>query len=330
MTRPFLPVMVAASAMAFALSACGGESSGVVSAPAPVVAAPPVTPVTPPPVTTTAPLAASAPALPAFPQAVAGGPTMAAPGSTVLPLLQTVQVFTAATSTFRPDSATMNGGATLILDPAASRATFSIANGALGVSNTVLTKQPTTVFYETSGTSVIRLDFAALDWTAYGWWTVYPGGTNPVTTVHSSEFVTGFQTPGSAVPTTGSATFTGDAFGLTSGEFLFGTANLQANFANGTITGTLTDMLVGDAWMFGQFPWNSVSLSASFARGQSGFSGTTAVTSAPANSLSLAANATGTVVGSFFGPAAQELGAVWTLFDGTKSATGTIGAKKGP
>ena len=36
------------------------------------------------------------------------------------------------------------------------------------------------------------------------------------------------------------------------------------------------------------------------------------------------------IAGLFFGPAAEELGAVWTLSDGTRTAIGTIGAKTGP
>jgi len=243
---------------------------------------------------------------------------MAEPGATVFPLLQTVQV--ADNGTLRPSLNAMSGGATLTLDRSASRATFNIADGALEVSNVVLTKTPTTVYHETSGSTVIRLDFDALDWTAFGSWSVYPD-RNP--NGHYSEFVTGFQTPGTAVPTSGSATYDGVATG--NGGYLSGTAKLQTDFGARTVTGTLTDMRAGD-WDSGYLPWNTVSLSASFASGQSRFSGTTAVTSAPGNDRSLGAGAVGTVLGSFFGPNAQEVGAVWTLFDGTRSAVGTIGA----
>jgi hypothetical protein len=41
-------------------------------------------------------------------------------------------------------------------------------------------------------------------------------------------------------------------------------------------------------------------------------------------------NATGTLEGRFFGPSAQEAGAVWTLFDGTNAAIGTLGGRRGP
>jgi hypothetical protein len=42
----------------------------------------------------------------------------------------------------------------------------------------------------------------------------------------------------------------------------------------------------------------------------------------------LGPNATGTLEGKFFGPAAQEAGAVWTLFDGTRAAIGTLTGKR--
>jgi hypothetical protein len=42
----------------------------------------------------------------------------------------------------------------------------------------------------------------------------------------------------------------------------------------------------------------------------------------------MGSGATGTVEGRFFGPAGQEAGAVWTLFDGTKSAIGILTVKQ--
>jgi hypothetical protein len=105
---------------------------------------------------------------------------------------------------------------------------------------------------------------------------------------------------------------------------LAGDATLQTNFGTGTITGSLTNMTANGA------PWNSVSLAGTISGGQNYFSGTSGVSSAPAGPYSLSGSATGTFAGLFFGPNAQELGAVWTLFDGTNAAAGTIGAKSGP
>ena len=77
----------------------------------------------------------------------------------------------------------------------------------------------------------------------------------------------------------------------------------------------------------GGAPWNNVAFNSTITG--NGFSGTTSVTSSPAGPASLSAGATGTIEGKFFGPAAQEAGAVWTLFDGVKAAIGTL-TGKGP
>ena len=261
---------------------------------------------------------------------------MASPGSTVLPLLQTVQISTP--STIVPDAVTMNTGATVTLNRAASEATFNAANSALGASNVVLTQKPGLVYVGTSGANTIHIDglYAAsdLNWTDFGSWNVFPTNGDQAANRYHSEFVTGFQTPGSNVPTTGSATYSGRTLGQFfhggsgGSDVLAGAANLTADFANRTIMGSLTDMSVGDPWFTGSSPWNSVSLSASFASGQSAFTGTAAVTSAPNHDWALKAGATGTVAGSFFGPNAEEVGAVWTLFDGTSSAIGSLGARR--
>jgi hypothetical protein len=105
---------------------------------------------------------------------------------------------------------------------------------------------------------------------------------------------------------------------------LTGDATLQANFGAASITGSLTNMTADGT------PWNSVSLLGAISGGQNYFSGTTAVSSTPAGPSSLNGSASGTFAGLFFGPNAQELGAVWTLFDGTSAALGTIGAKTSP
>ena len=78
----------------------------------------------------------------------------------------------------------------------------------------------------------------------------------------------------------------------------------------------------------GTQPWNSVALSATISGAS--FTGNTAATSAPGNSASLSSSATGTIDGMFFGPKADEIGAVWNLHDGAGTAIGTIGGKYDP
>jgi C-lobe and N-lobe beta barrels of Tf-binding protein B len=151
-------------------------------------------------------------------------------------------------------------------------------------------------------------------------------------------YLYGYETPANAVPTTGSAHLAGwafvNVFAPVNGHILEsdlgngaiqGNAALSVDFASGNITGAFTNMRTATTSGPLQFvPWNDVSVTASIAAGTSKFSGTTAVTSAPQNTFSLSASATGHIDGGFYGPAAENLGAIWTLSDGTKSAIGGV------
>ena len=152
----------------------------------------------------------------------------------------------------------------------------------------------------------------------------------------ATAFASGYETPVSAVPTTGSATFAGYAAatvykpsnGAIMGVYVDGTANLAANFSSGQVTGAFTQMREeGGAPSATPTPWNDVSLNASIAAGTNRFSGTTAAASTPGTVMSLSGSATGRIDGAFYGPAAQNIGAVWSLSDGTGSAIGTVVAK---
>ncbi len=170
---------------------------------------------------------------------------------------------------------------------------------------------------------------------AVGLWDQRPNSTGPVQSSTAMSF--GYETPSSAIPKTGTAEFSGLAsasvFKPVSGTILetsiSGNADLSANFSSGQVTGALTQMKQYDG--MGTQPyhflqWNDVSLNASIAPGTSRFSGNTAATSAPGTGFSLAGSATGHIDGAFYGPATQNLGAVWSLSDGTGSAIGVIAA----
>ncbi|MEO6114179.1 MAG: transferrin-binding protein-like solute binding protein [Sphingomicrobium sp.] len=335
----YLKCMMAAS-IAISLGACGGGGGGgIASTPAPPAPAPPAPPPLIPAAVVGAPAPATAPNGTLFPRATPGGPTFQAQPMTVFPLLQTVM--SSGSGTVRADTATMSGGATLTFDSIAANANddsyrFNVGNAALGVSDVLLSFQPSSGTYGASlsngGTATLnRLN---LSWTSFGSWAV----VMPDRTRTDAAFVTGYQTPVASVPTTGTATYYGSTSGKTfhpqQGEVngarsfdITGTATLQANFASGVITGNLTNMLSNASWD-DMVPWNSVSLVASISGGQ--FTGTSAATSSPGTYGTLSASATGTFNGMFFGPSAQELGAVWTLSDGTGSAIGTIGATTTP
>jgi hypothetical protein len=137
------------------------------------------------------------------------------------------------------------------------------------------------------------------------------------------------------MPTAGTATYTGIVEGTVFfhpgyGEqsthcfcglsSLAGNASFTANFGTRNVSGNLTNMTADES------PWNNVAFNSTITGNV--FSGTTSVTSVPAGNASLGANATGTLEGRFFGPTAQEAGAVWTLFDGTNAAIGTLTGKQ--
>ncbi|HEX5279981.1 MAG TPA: transferrin-binding protein-like solute binding protein [Micropepsaceae bacterium] len=165
-----------------------------------------------------------------------------------------------------------------------------------------------------------------LDWGLWG----DIGGGNPLVGGTAGAYVVGYEAPLSTIPSSGQASFAGNAFGSVFASFdghvksvtVYGNASLSVDFASGAVIGALTAMAAGGA------PWNDVSLSATIAAGSTRFSGSTGVTAAPANPFALGASATGHIDGAFFGPTAQTIGAVWTLSDGTAAAVGALSVSR--
>ncbi len=171
---------------------------------------------------------------------------------------------------------------------------------------------------------------------AIGQWGQFPSpGNSPQS---ATAFVFGYETPTTAMPANGTANFSGSAsanvFKTVGPNILLtavsGNANLSVNFGSGQVTGAFTNMQQWDGKYMpaGNLPWNDVSLTAGIGTGSNKFSGSTAVTSTPGTTFSLAGTATGHIDGAFYGPAAQDLGAVWSLSDGTASALGELQAKQ--
>ncbi|MBV9510414.1 MAG: transferrin-binding protein-like solute binding protein, partial [Caulobacteraceae bacterium] len=177
-----------------------------------------------------------------------------------------------------------------------------------------------------------------LDYAIMGEWLLKDASDANVT--HAGVFLAGYQTPAANMPTSGTATYSlngaaaGElfvpakpgSFGQTSQLNLTGDVSLTADFTagGGTISGSLTNMVASAPGSTTTTPWNSVTLTGSISG--DAFSGTTAATSAPTNADALASSATGSLNGGFYGPRADEVGAVWTLADGAKSAVGVFGA----
>jgi len=311
-------------ALALGLTACaGGEGLGYSPAP-------PATPTpTPTPTSTatalsiSAPMRASTPTDTAAVLASTGGPnfTSGTPASTVFPLLQTVMIYGASAA--QPDTAANSAGGT---------ATFQ--QGALNLNVAAFRNALPDYRYSSSG-------YANLDWTRAGYWVTGGNKWDYDDAVGlNGVFLAGYQTPQSGMPATGTATYAGLVQGTVfhlgqAGDYpngtggsthcacdvlpLSGNALFTANFGARSVAGTMTGMTVGSA------AWNDVAFNSTITG--NGFSGTTNVTSAPAGRDSLTGSATGTIQGLFFGPTGEEAGAVWTLFDGTNAAMGTLTGK---
>lgn len=153
-----------------------------------------------------------------------------------------------------------------------------------------------------------------LTWGAWGY--EFPGN---YTVFPMSPWIAGRLTPDAAVPTSGSATYSGDAWGqLVEPDQLstvHGTTSLTADFGTRSLTGTFNDMRRGDG-----SAWTSANVNASWAGG----------TNLIVGSVNAANGMAGDVRGAFFGPAAEELGGNWTLFtqDGTTQAGGVFTGKR--
>jgi hypothetical protein len=255
-----------------------------------------------------------------------------AAAGTVFPLTQTTLAFGASGIT--ADSATAARGATLTLLRRIGNADeFELNIPALGIRASFLAEGGL------EGVTVVRGGVAALrvegfDYVRFGRWTRREGSDGQVMT-NGAFFITGLRTPVENLPTRGSATYDGRANGIVlipaRGGYaqanVAGNAALTADFAAHTLTGNLTGMTAtGPAGATS--PWNDISIAANIGTQTSGFRGTTAAASAPDAPFALEGDAAGHVAGGFFGPRANELGAVWTLNDGSATAFGVLGATR--
>jgi hypothetical protein len=244
----------------------------------------------------------------------------------------------------------LTGGATLTFQGTASTNTtvlsrniFELKIPALSVdASNILGNSITTL----SDGREVTLRTSALNYSLLGAWEVVarkPGASLPDTSVWGLGF-TGYQTPTSGIPSSGTATYTaGPAGNVTEGLSagggvaglampgrydLKGQASIDVNFGSSKVNGSLFSMTSYNSGpALDPVPWNNVSLSGSLSGAT--MQGTTAVTSAPSDPAALSSSATGTFTGSLFGPKAQELGLSWTLYDPSgngKSAVGVVGA----
>jgi hypothetical protein len=182
---------------------------------------------------------------------------------------------------------------------------------------------------------------AALDYTLLGTWSYTAPGGGPL---YLAQIATGSLTPAASLPTTGSAnyTLTGGAVGayfvpgsnstIAAGT-VRGDVNINVNFGTGFLGGSLQNMrampLNGTSEQ-----WNGIILEGGINRTTGAFSGTTR-TGGPlpgSGSSAFSDKARGYVLGSFYGPAHNEIGGSWTLsestVDGGRAAYGTFAGRR--
>lgn len=256
----------------------------------------------------------------------------------------------------RSDSVTEAGGGTVFVDYPADPAgqvtvRLTLGNTALGITNVTMRPAASEDGFEATlpdGRTVsLQLDLvnqhtganeAEFNWVTYGGWAIRNTANAPT---NVSPVVLGVETADAAIPTSGSATFTGFVRGTVTiadgtnlrTATLLGDATITANFANGTLAGGAPSIM---ATPLGNLPiapgtvpgtpqaWNGLTFAGTFTTGVNGFTGTTSPSTAPGNSYSLASVATGFLAGRFYGPNAEEIGAVWNLADGQGVAQGTL------
>lgn len=150
---------------------------------------------------------------------------------------------------------------------------------------------------------------------AWGVWSTETVGTPNKTVLDGSHWIAGRLTPTVDMPTTGTATYSGQVRGMASESggvhSLNGTINLNANFETGNITGQLDIRYAATGAAYAVTNLSGVSISGnSFAGSLSG------------------SNNTGAINGSFYGPAANEVGGNWEVNKTGSSAAGVFSGKR--
>jgi hypothetical protein len=208
---------------------------------------------------------------------------------------------------------------------------IELAIPSVGINNQTIYFDPNLTGVGDNGDTIFGLSYVATS----GWAQTSLGTNNSSLLTNAGVYVFGFETPQAAMPTSGTAVFSGQGLAqgtvyktvgteIQSSNPISGNASISADFGSGAVNGSFTQMKVTNTTAASEEQWNDVSITANIATGSNRFNGTTAAASAPGTPMSLSGSAVGKINGAFFGPAAQNLGAIWSLSDGTGSALGTV------
>lgn len=161
----------------------------------------------------------------------------------------------------------------------------------------------------------------AYQYLSYGEWFEQSAATGPVQGVYGL-LVVGQPTPPASIPTTGSATYTGESSGFgvrSNGSIIDFEASFSAtaNFVARTVSVGTTGTRDTTGTTAIAAPQHNYSGTLSYAAGSNLFTGPIATA---------ASGITGTATGRFFGPAAQEMGGV---FEGAGTDVRVMGSFAG-
>jgi hypothetical protein len=242
---------------------------------------------------------------------------------------------------FGGDDNTTGQGATLRVDPATGTRYLTINNAALGVADVTATANGT--WLDNDGHRLwvpVVANPNQLDYASYGYWILSRqfGQTGPSRS-SVAAWAGGPATPIGSIPVAGDAEYRGSVTGIYNAvlcphcvDFILvgGDVHLLADFAARKISGAMTNMTVsttGAEVTPRIFPLNEIGFSAGIDASRNLFAGTTSIASNPGGEAALAPDAKGAIAGQFYGPSASEVGAVWTISDGTHRIIGSFGAK---
>ncbi|MES1997917.1 MAG: transferrin-binding protein-like solute binding protein [Pseudomonadota bacterium] len=229
-----------------------------------------------------------------------------------------------SSATLTSTNATAAGGSSLTLssNPANTANSFTVSNAG----NTASISGATSTFANVAAAIAGTASFTNYSYLTFGGWgdcganCGLAGETGVI-----GYYVSGSETPSGAIPTSGSATYTGLLQGIYySGSTLLGTiadVTLTADFTNRNLAFSTNNSITyvrGGTVGSTQASRSDLNMTGtlSYLSGSNTFTG--AVTDA---------THTGTATGSFYGPVAQEVGGVFSVSGGGSSHTGSFVAK---
>jgi len=175
--------------------------------------------------------------------------------------------------------------------------------------------------------TILNTDFggSGLDYITYGFWELLRfDEMGTVSVLRATAFAFGFWTDVSDIPTQGTANYSGRMDGLYSdslsaSQAVTGTFNLNADFSAKTISGQMANIDLADN------SFRDIDLSAVISGGNS-FVGT--ATTAPVTGSQIGPDMSGTLLGKFYGPAAEETGAAFEMSGGGALMVGAVAGQR--